>query len=56
MAKIDAARGRIIEDSRGEKTIEVNLLSGENEVKSSVPSGKSRGKFEAKPVAPGKAL
>ena len=56
MAKIEAARGRIIEDSRGEKTIEIDLLSRGREFKSSVPSGKSRGKFEAKPIAPEKAL
>ncbi len=56
MPKISAAKGVIINDSRGEKTIEVAILSGDIETKASVPSGKSRGKHEAKPAEPEKAL
>ena len=37
----------IIKDSRGEATIEVALASEKTRVKASVPSGKSKGKFEA---------
>ncbi|MCL5007012.1 MAG: hypothetical protein M1153_02645 [Patescibacteria group bacterium] len=56
MPKLSAAKGRIINDSRGEKTIEVTVFSGNAEVKASVPSGKSRGKREAKSIAPENAL
>ncbi|MCL5016042.1 MAG: hypothetical protein M1312_00280 [Patescibacteria group bacterium] len=56
MPKISAAKGIIINDSRGEKTIEVALLSGDIEGKASIPSGKSRGKMEAKTVPVERAL
>lgn len=43
--KIKKVSARAIEDSRGEKTIEVSV----NGVKASSPTGKSTGKYESKP-------
>jgi enolase len=45
--KLKEISGRIIEDSRGEETIELKLVSERAEEKASVPIGKSTGKFEA---------
>jgi enolase len=45
--RIKSVVASIIKDSRGEATIEVALASEKTWVKASVPSGKSKGKFEA---------
>ena len=47
MIKIDSINAAIITDSRGEKTIEAALSSGDFETKASVPCGKSKGENEA---------
>lgn len=47
--KIKEVRGKIILDSRGEKTILVSVKANVGEFSASSPSGKSTGKFEAKP-------
>ncbi|MDD5147784.1 MAG: phosphopyruvate hydratase [Candidatus Daviesbacteria bacterium] len=44
--KIQQIQVKIINDSRGDKTLEVNLSLGGQEVFASVPSGKSKGKGE----------
>ncbi|KKS71304.1 MAG: Enolase [Candidatus Daviesbacteria bacterium GW2011_GWA2_42_7] len=46
----------IIPDSRGEDTLEAEIISGEYRVTASVPSGKSKGKNEAFVLEPKKAL
>jgi enolase len=45
--RIKSVVASVIKDSRGEATIEVTLASEKTRVKASVPSGKSKGKFEA---------
>jgi enolase len=50
--KISQIDLRIIQDSRGEDTLEVLMFVGGFNVFSSVPSGKSKGKHEAVSVAP----
>lgn len=55
MIKIDRIESRLIPDSRHEDTIEVTLSSETHRVKASVPSGKSKGTFEAVSVSPKKA-
>ncbi len=45
--RIKSVVASVIKDSRGEPTIEVSLVSEKTRVKASVPSGKSKGKFEA---------
>jgi enolase len=45
--RIKSVVASVIKDSRGEATIEVVLASEKTRVKASVPSGKSKGKFEA---------
>jgi len=47
MVKIDEIKLQTILDSRGEKTLEAFIKSGDIEVISSIPKGKSRGKKEA---------
>ena len=47
MVKIDEIKLQTIPDSRGEKTLEAFIKSGDIEVVSSIPKGKSRGKKEA---------
>jgi len=53
---IDNINLKMISDSRGEKTLEVEMGSGEFSVKSSVPSGKSKGSHEAFVLTPELAL
>lgn len=48
--------GRIIFDSRGKETIEVLLNCAGYQVKAAVPSGKSKGSFEAATITPQLAL
>lgn len=47
MVKIDSISSNIIKDSRGERTIEAVLSSGDNVAKASIPCGKSKGSLEA---------
>ena len=48
MAKITSIKGRIIHNSRGAKTIEVDVVSDEQHLgRTSAPSGASVGKYEA---------
>jgi enolase len=57
MQKIMSLTAREIWDSRGERTIEVELAtSGKLRVKAAVPQGKSRGSFEAHYVSPEAAV
>lgn len=42
----------IIKDSRGDETIEVSLRADNFEVKASIPSGKSKGRYEARVLEP----
>ena len=57
MSQIKSLDGRIVYDSRGEKTIEVILgLNDGKFVSASVPHGKSRGSFEAESIEPKKAI
>jgi len=46
-------KARAIKDTRGDKTIEVELKTGSGKFKASAPNGKSRGKFESKPYKKG---
>jgi enolase len=50
--KITEAEIKIIKDSRGEDTLEANLISGNFSAVSSCPSGKSRGAHEAFALEP----
>lgn len=54
--KFDEISPKVIRDSRGEKTIEVALRSGKFNTEVSIPSGKSKGKFEAVPLDAVKAV
>jgi len=54
--KISQINLKTIQDSRGEDTIEAAMASGDLNVISSVPAGKSKGKLEAFSVAPAVAL
>jgi len=54
--KLKDIQSRIIKDSRGEETIEVALTTDYFEVKASVPSGKSKGKYEARVIEPKAAI
>jgi enolase len=47
---------KIIQDSRGEDTLEAEIASKSNRVKASVPTGKSKGKFEVVSLNPSDAL
>jgi len=48
MAKIRKIKARQITDSRGKPTVEVELIADSGKFLASVPSGTSKGKFEAK--------
>ena len=54
--KITDLSAAIIQDSRGQPTIEINLSFNNLKVRASVPSGKSRGKFEAVSLSAQEAL
>jgi enolase len=54
--KITAGEIKIIKDSRGEDTLEANLVSGNFSAVASCPSGKSRGAHEAFVLEPKLAL
>lgn len=54
--KIDEIKIKIINDSRGDKTLEVGLISDGQEASASVPSGKSTGRAEAAVLSPEQAL
>lgn len=54
--KISDIKLKIIPDSRGEDTLEVEMVFGENRVTASVPSGKSKGKNEAFVLQPQQAF
>lgn len=57
MATIKEISGEIIHDSRGEETIQVTVITDSDKVGSAaVPSGKSKGTFEAKAIEPSLAL
>lgn len=57
MSKIHSLHGRIINDSRGDPTIEVELQTENGKVvNASVPNGISRGTEEALPIAPEEAV
>ena len=47
--KLKEVKARSILDSRGEKTIEISIVTDKGSFISSAPSGKSRGRFEARP-------
>ena len=48
MSKISSIKGRIIHNSRGAKTIEVDVISDNQHLgRTSAPSGASVGKYEA---------
>jgi enolase len=49
--KIEKIEARQIRDSRKEPTIEISVFTEKGKFDSSAPSGKSRGRFEAKPYA-----
>jgi len=49
--KIQKIEARQILDSRKEPTIEISVITEKGKFDSSAPSGKSRGRFEAKPYA-----
>ena len=52
-SRIKSIKAREILDSRGEPTIEVELSANGSKFKASVPSGASKGKFEAKELRDG---
>ncbi|MFH0936899.1 MAG: enolase C-terminal domain-like protein [Candidatus Daviesbacteria bacterium] len=54
--KIDSINLKIIPDSRGNDTLEAEMVSEGISVSASVPSGKSKGKREAAVLVPAKAL
>jgi enolase len=54
--KISEISFKIIQDSRGENTLEATMSSGNLSVISSVPAGKSKGKFETVSIDPQIAL
>ena len=57
MTSIKSLAGRVIADSRGDKTVEVALeLDNGESVRASVPRGKSRGSFEAQDAEPERAI
>lgn len=47
MVKVDSISSNIIKDSRGERTIEAVIKSGNLLTKASIPCGKSKGTYEA---------
>ena len=54
MAKISSIKGRIIHNSRGTKTIEVDVISDNQYLgRTAAPSGASVGKYEAASFAEG---
>ncbi len=53
--KIEALRARVVFDSRGDKTVEVEVTVERYTARAAAPSGKSRGKKEVKPFAEGGA-
>src|SRR3989344_6634160 len=54
--KIDEIKISVIKDSRGSDTLEAEMFSGGVSVKSSIPSGKSRGVHEAFVLEPSLAV
>jgi len=54
--KISQINLKIIQDSRGEDTLEVKMMSGDMTATSSVPAGKSKGKHEVFSIVPSIAL
>src|SRR3972149_9278852 len=54
--KISGIDLKVIKDSRQEDTLEVTLRSDSFESTASVPSGKSKGKFEVASISPVQAL
>ena len=54
--KISKANLRIIQDSRGQDTLEAEFFSQEFKTIASVPAGKSKGKFETLSIEPNIAL
>lgn len=50
--KISSLQIRIIQDSRGEDTLEAKMMFGDLTATSSVPAGKSKGKFEMVSTVP----
>jgi len=54
--KISQVDLKIIQDSRGEDTLEASMAFGDLNVVSSVPAGKSKGKLEVSSIAPAIAL
>ncbi len=54
--KIDDIQLKVIPDSRGQDTLEAEMISGETSAVASVPSGKSTGKNEAALIPPKNAL
>ncbi len=54
--KISRINLKIIQDSRGQDTLEAKMVSGEFTAISSVPAGKSKGKLEVTSIAPEIAL
>ncbi len=53
MSKIESVRGRVVFDSRGDKTIEVEVSINGRVGRAGAPAGKSRGKREAEPYPRG---
>jgi len=51
--KVEALRARVVFDSRGDKTVEVEVRVDGFTARAAAPSGKSRGKREVKPFAEG---
>lgn len=54
--KIAQINLKVIQDSRGEDTLEATMTSSDFSATSSVPAGKSKGKFEVLSIAPSVAL
>jgi enolase len=51
--KVEALRARVVFDSRGDKTVEVEVRVDGFTARAAAPSGKSRGKREVRPFAEG---
>ncbi len=53
--RVEGLRARVVFDSRGDKTVEVEVTVDGHTARAAAPSGKSRGKREVKPFADGGA-
>jgi enolase len=53
LAAVEGVRGRLLLDSRGDRTIEVDVLCGAHRGRAAAPSGASTGSHEVRAWAPG---